>query len=225
MGFKMNKKQSLIKFLKIHIAVPLPVVAITRLARKVRRSSKSKTTNQTWSLRLKVVVRNRRKVSWEETKSGKFAATCHPKSAQNMWVRKERPHKIKSIISFPFFCTSIDINLTLFFCSGVVLKNKKSKKGPPHDPSGLLANWDQDVDMLPARSSASAASRLSSVPLDNDFATGAGGIPSDDDEIEGLDTATRSGFRFRVRDSFSFFFSKLRLVLLTSLLVSRNGQS
>ena len=44
--------------------------------------------------------------------------------------------------------------------------------------------------------------------MDNNLATGAGGIPSDDDEIkhQELDTATQSSFHFWVR--FILFFSK-----------------
>lgn len=118
-----------------------------------------------------------------------------------MWVRKERPHKIKSNLLVFFFGTSIDIDLTLF-CSDVALKNKKAR-GPPDQSAGILADWDQEVDLLPApsRSSASAPSRFSSVAVDDNLTTGVGGIPSDDDEIEHqeLDTAKQSGFRFRVR--------------------------
>ena len=64
--------------------------------------------------------------------------------------------------------------------------------------------------------------RLSSIPMDDDLATGAGGIPSDDDEIEHqeLDTAMQNGFRFRVRHLFLCF---QKLILLTCLLVSRNS--
>jgi hypothetical protein len=87
------------------------------------------------------------------------------------------------------------------FYSVVALKNKKAR-GPPV-PSGILANWDEDTDLqlLPARSrsSASVASRHSSIAMDIDLATRAGGIPSDDDEIEHqeLDTAMQSASRFR----------------------------
>jgi hypothetical protein len=103
-----------------------------------------------------------------------------------------------------------------------VLKNKKAR-GPPPVPSGLLANWDQEDDLLPApsRSSASAPSRFSSVAVDDDLTTGVGGIPSDDDEIEHqeLDTAKQSSFRFQVRHSCFFKNS----ILLPCSLVSRNG--
>ena len=66
-----------------------------------------------------------------------------------------------------------------------MLKNKKARGPGPHVPSGILANWDQeDVNILPAHSSASAVIRLSSVAMDDNLATGVGGIPSDDDEIK-----------------------------------------
>ena len=91
--------------------------------------------------------------------------------------------------------------------SGVVLKNKKARGPGPHVPSSILANWDQeDVDILPAHFSVSAVSRLSSVAMDDNLTTGAGGIPSDDDEIEHqeLDTVMQSSFHFQVR--FILFF-------------------
>jgi hypothetical protein len=107
-----------------------------------------------------------------------------------------------------------------FFCSGVASKVKKAR-GPPPSLSGILDNWDQeDVDLLPARSrsSASIASRHS-MDID-DLTTGAGGIPSDDDEIEHkeLKTAVQNGTCFRVRH---LFFLKTPF-LLTCLLVSWN---
>ena len=106
---------------------------------------------------------------------------------------------------FFFFGTSIDIDLTLF-CSDVALKNKKAR-GPPDQSAGILADWDQEIDLLPApsRSSALAPSWFSSVAVDDNLTTGVGGIPSDDDEIEHqeLDTAKQSGFQVRRHSCFS----------------------